>query len=322
MVELPELPDRIVTPPSSGVSIPGAKVAYAPPPEAGLERIGIVAGQGQFPLLLARAARDQGIHVTGFGLEGFATTDFANSVDEIEWVELGQFSRLIELLRTHKIDHIALVGRVPHNSIWQYRHFDVRVVKILATTFNRRADGLLARICEEFRKEGIEVIDSTLFLRSFMPKVGHLTQGRKLTESEQEDIEFGLPLARAVAGLDIGQTIVVKDKAVVAVEGLEGTDRCVRRAAEIAGPGVVIVKVSKPRQDTRFDVPVIGMRTIELMIEVKASVIAISAGETLVFNQEEVIARAEAAGISIVAVENVPPALPIGLAPANGGGAA
>jgi DUF1009 family protein len=264
-------------------------------------------------MLLARAARDRGVHVTGFGLTGFAAPEFADAVDHIEWVELGQFGRLVELLHRLRIQHVSMVGRVPHNSIWQYRHFDVRAVKLLATVMNRRADGILSRICDEFRKEGIEVVDSTMFLRSFMPRAGVLTSCRALTVAEQEDIEFGLPIARAIAGLDIGQSIVVKDKAVVAVEGLEGTDKCLQRAAELCGNGFVLIKVSKPRQDARFDVPVIGLGTIQMMEELGGGVMAISAGETLMFNREEMVERANRAGIVIVAVDNVPPAVPQGL---------
>jgi DUF1009 family protein len=311
-----ERPIEKVPPPEGDADKPPKKAAHPTPlpkptkpylnavSAEGIERIGVVAGQGQFPLLLAEAARSQGVHVVGFGLVGFASREFENAVDEMEWVELGQFNRLFELLAEHKIAHLAMVGRVPHNSIWQYRHFDVRAVKLIASSINRKADALLSRICDEFRREGIDVIDSTLFLKSLMPQEGLLTDCRKLTRTEEEDIEFGMPMARRIAGMDIGQSIIVKDKAVVAVEGLEGTDECLKRGAALAGEGVILVKVSKPRQDARFDVPVIGIRTIELMRELKGAAIAISAGETLVFNREEAIRLANEAGVVVIAISN------------------
>jgi len=284
--------------------------SYLLPPPEDLTRFGLIAGGGQFPLLLARAARSRNIEVVAFGLRNFADPALEQEANSVDWVELGQVNRLIELFHEKGITHVAMVGRVHHTSIFQYRHFDARALKMLASALNRKADTLLELVCLELAKENIEVIDSTLFMRTFMPKPGPLTTARELTAGEKEDIEFGMPLARSVAGLDIGQSIVVKDKMVLAVEGAEGTDGCIARGAQLGGDGTMLIKVSKPRQNFRFDVPIIGLTTIEEMVKAKASVVAISANESLVFNREEVIAMAEANGIVVVAVENPPPAMP------------
>ncbi|MCX7626185.1 MAG: UDP-2,3-diacylglucosamine diphosphatase LpxI [Candidatus Sumerlaeaceae bacterium] len=265
------------------------------------QEIGILAGAGDFPKLIAKAAASQGVRVFILGIKGFADHNLSDVASEIAWLELGQLNKAIELLHQHRISSLIFAGRVPHTTIFQYRHFDLRAMKLLAKAANRKADTLLNLLSEEFENEGIHVIDSSLFLKSLMPKPGLLTPRRPLTEAEIEDVEFGFPIAKVVAGQDIGQTIVVKEKLVVAVEAAEGTDECIARAGKLAGPGCVVVKVSKPQQDFRFDIPVVGKKTIETMTVAGASVLAISAGETLVFDQEHVIAEAEKKGIGIIA---------------------
>jgi DUF1009 family protein len=270
------------------------------------DRIGLIAGGGQFPILLASAARSRDVKVTAFAIKGFALPELASHVDAVEWIDLGALNRLIDLLKKLGLSKVAMVGRVPHQSVLQYRHFDTRMLKILASAINKKADTLLELLCRELSSEGIEVLDSTHFMKSFLPEAGMITKGRELTERERDDIEFGLPLARQIAGMDIGQAIAVKDRVVVAVEGIEGTDGCIARAGQLGGEGVVIVKVSKPNQDRRFDVPVIGRDTIRGMIEGRVSAIAISAREALVFDRDEVVRMADEAGIAIAAVENPP----------------
>jgi UDP-2,3-diacylglucosamine hydrolase len=266
-----------------------------------VSRIGLIAGQGDFPLLLARAARANGVEVTAFGIKGFASEEIEQAADKTIWFELGQLGRLIDLLHENKLNAVAMVGRVPHTSVLQYRHFDVRAVKLLAKAINKKPDSLLGAVTRELESENIQVLDSTVFLKSFMPEPGLLTPGRPPTGQEIEDIEFGYPIAKAVAGQDIGQTIVVREQMVIAVEGVEGTDECVRRAGELAGAGCVVIKVSKPAQDARFDVPVIGRRTIEVMQESGCSALALSARECLIFDREAVLAAAQQAGIAVVA---------------------
>ena len=268
------------------------------------DTIGLFAGQGDFPLLITRGARAENLKVVAIALKGFCSPEIEKCATETFWVELGQTSYALDLLHQHRVHHLIMAGRVPHQTIFQYRHFDSRALKLLAKAVTRRADGLLGLVVDELKKEGITVWDSSLFVKSLMPKAGLLTVDRPLTKHEREDVAFGLPIARVVAGQDIGQTIVVKDKAVIAVEGFEGTDECIKRAGDLAGPGCVVIKVSKPRQDKRFDIPVIGPGTIRNMHRSGASAIAFSAGETLVFDRQEIIANAQKLDIAIVAVDN------------------
>jgi DUF1009 family protein len=251
---------------------------------------------------MAQAARSNGVQVVIFALRSFATEEIAQLSDEVFWLELGQLGKAIELMKEHDVRSVAMAGRVPHQSILQYRHFDARAVKLLARSLNKKADSLLGAVASEFEREGITVLDSSLFLKSLMPASGLLTPRRPLTPEEQENVDFAYPIAKAIAGQDVGQTIVVKDGIVVAVEALEGTDKCIRRAGELAGRGCIVVKVSKPGQDMRFDIPVIGPATIESMRAAGCTALAVSARECLVFHREEVVGMAEKNSIAMVAV--------------------
>lgn len=273
-------------------------------PTREFDTIGLLTGEGDFPLLIAQGARAENIRVVALALKGFASPKIEEYADETHWVELGQTSLAIETAKKAGIKYLTMAGRVPHSTIFQYRHFDFRAVKFLAKAVTRKADGILGMVVDELKKEGITVIDSTTFVRSLMPGAGLLTPDRPLTEREAEDVEFGFPIARIVAGQDIGQTIIVKDKAVIAVEGFEGTDECIKRAGALAGPGCVIIKVSKPQQDRRYDIPCLGKTTIKSMIQAGASAIAFSAGETLLFDKQHVLDSASANDIAITAVRN------------------
>lgn len=266
------------------------------------DKIGLIAGQGDFPILIANAARANGVHVLALALKGFASPDLPACADKTVWLELGQLSRAIEVLHENGIRALTMAGRVPHTSVLQYRHFDLRAVKLLAKAINKKADTILGAVTAEFEKENIQILDSSLFLKSLMPEPGLLTPGRPLTEEETADVEFGYPIAKVVAGQDIGQTIVVKRGMVIAVEGAEGTDECVRRAGALAGPGCVVIKVSKPRQDLRFDIPVIGKKTIQVMQESGVTALAVTARETLLFHRDEILRQATELGIGITAI--------------------
>lgn len=267
-------------------------------------RVGLIAGQGDFPLLIARAATSAGTEVVAICIAGFASEEMPAASTKHYWMELGQLGKAIDTLKAEGVTQLIMAGRVPHNSIFQYKHFDWRAMKLLARAAGKRADALLATVCDEFAREGIEVIESSIFLRSLMPKAGLLTNNRPITETEQADINFGIPIAKIIAGHDIGQTIVVKDRMVIAVEGIEGTDKCIRRAGELAGPGCVIVKVSKPAQDLRFDIPVIGPGTIKSMKHAGAVALALSSGRSLLFHKDEVIAEAEKNNIGLTVFDD------------------
>lgn len=267
-----------------------------------IPRLGLMAGAGSGPILVAQAAARIGLPITAFAVKGITNPELGNLVDEIHWLNLGQFSLLIKILHQKEIRHLVMVGHIPHNAIWRYRGFDVRALRILGKMVNRKADGLLGAVVEEFQRENIMVLDSTLLLRNNMPGKGLLTPNRPPTKREEEDIAFGLPIAREIGRLDIGQTIVVKDKAVVAVESLEGTDETILRAGRIAAGDIVVIKVAKPQQDSRFDVPVIGPHTIDSIQQAGGGVLAIMGDSTLFFDEKEAIRKAQEANITIIAV--------------------
>ncbi|HOE97246.1 MAG TPA: UDP-2,3-diacylglucosamine diphosphatase LpxI [Candidatus Sumerlaeota bacterium] len=266
-----------------------------------LRHIGLIAGEGRFPILLAQAARDRGISVTAVGINGITSPELADYVDTMRWVEFGQFNRLIQICHEHNIRQAIMAGRVKHRSIFQISKMDGRGMKLLARSVSRKADDLLGAVTREFAIENIEMLDSTLLLRQCMPPSGLLTPNCPPTQEILDDIEFGKPLANAIAGHDIGQTIVVKQGAVIAVEAMEGTNQTILRAGEIAGEGCVVVKVAKPRQDRRFDVPVLGLTTVKKLIQARGRAIAFPGSQALFFEVEEAVALAESRGITLLA---------------------
>ncbi|MFP4381159.1 MAG: LpxI family protein [Candidatus Sumerlaeia bacterium] len=268
----------------------------------GIPRLGIMAFEGRFPILLAQAAAQLGIPVTAFGVKGMTPDELADYVDRLHWLQLGQFNKFIDKLHEEGIKHVIMGGRVQHNSIWRYRGFDRRSLKLLGKLVNRKADTVLNAVVDELARENITVLDSTLLLRECMPAKGVLTVGCEPTREQYKDIEFGLPLAHQIAGMDIGQTIIVKDLAVVAVEGLEGTDEAIRRAGRIANGGIVVIKVPKPRQDYRFDFPVIGPGTIRSIAKAGGGALAIIAEHALFFDQQEALELALENQIPVVAL--------------------
>lgn len=268
-----------------------------------ISRLGLMAGGGRFPFILAQSAAELSIPVTVFAIKEITSPELEQYVDRVHWLTLGQFSKVIKLCHAEDIHHIVMGGRVPHNAIWRYRGFDKRTLRLLGKMVTRKADSILGAVTEELAQEDIRVVGQSLLLGGCMPKEGLLTPERPLTKSEKADVKFGYPLARKIAGMDIGQSIIVKDLAVVAVESLEGTDETILRGGKIAGGNVVLIKVAKPHQDSRFDIPVIGPGTIRTMKEAGGGVIAVMAGKTLFFDQDEAIAKAHEAGIGIVAID-------------------
>ncbi len=270
--------------------------------ETALDRIGLLAGEGDFPLLIARAARERSVAVVAVGIRGVTSPRLEAEVDRMAWVRLGELDRVIQLLHEAGVGKTIMAGRIRHASIFDLGGIDGRGLRLLARLANKKADTILGALTEELSRERIEVLESTLFLRHCMPAQGLLTPSRPLSLAIRADVEFGLEHARRLAGLDIGQTVVVKSGAVVAVEAMEGTDATIRRAGEVAGPGCVVVKVSKPAQDRRFDVPVLGRTTVEHLVAARAVALAFPAREVLFFDQAEAVRLAEAEGISIAAV--------------------
>jgi len=265
--------------------------------------IGLIAGNGRFPFLVLDAARAQGHDVTIIAAKEETFPELNDAAarhgSPIHWISLGQLSTCIDLLKEAAVTHAVMAGQVKHNKIFAGIRPDMVLMRVLARVATKSTDGLIGAVADELRHNGIEVMDSTALLQPLLAVPGVLTR-RPPTGEEQQDFEFGYRMADAIAGLDIGQTIAVKHQAVVAVEAMEGTDAVIARAGRLAGPGVCVVKVAKPKQDMRFDVPVIGIATIRAMREAGASALSVDAGKTLVLDGDAVVAAANEASITIV----------------------
>jgi DUF1009 family protein len=267
-------------------------------------KLGLIAGNGRFPFLVLEAARSQGHDVTIVAAkeETFPELNAAAArlKSDIHWISLGQLGACIKVLQQAGVTQAVMAGQVKHAKIFSSGIMpDTTLLSVLAKLRWKNTDGLIGAIAGVLRDHGIELIDSTAFITPLLAGAGVLTK-RSPTEEEQKDFDFGYRMADAIAALDIGQTIAVKHQAVVAVEAMEGTDEVIARAAHLAGPGVRVVKVAKPKQDMRFDVPVVGLATIQAMRVAGASALSIDAGKTLVLDGDAVTRSADEANIAIV----------------------
>lgn len=265
-------------------------------------KIGLIAGNGDYPLHFARAAKDAGKTVIAAALEGETNPELESIVDTFTWVGLGQLQKLIQVFKKEHVTRAVMAGQVKHFRLYDLLKLDIRALSLLNKLPNKKADTILKAVCHELEKEGVRLVEATVFLGKFIPQEGILTKIRP-TKQQQNDIAFGWRIAKGIAGLDIGQTVVVKEQAVLAVEAMEGTDKTILRGGDIGKGEVVVVKVSKPNQDFRFDIPVIGERTVETLNTAKAAVLAFSAGETLILNMGKVIELANKYKICLVAIE-------------------
>ncbi len=278
-------------------------------------KLGLIAGNGRFPFLLLDAARAQGLQVCVAAIKEETDAEIdqraaADSDITVHWLSLGELSRLIDTFHKEGVEKAVMAGQVKHRQIFSSIRPDWRLAKLLLNLSTRNTDMLLGAVAKVLGDEGIELISSTSFLEPLLAEEGVLTE-RAPDENECKNIEYGLGVARAVAGFDIGQTVVVAAQACVAVEAMEGTDATIERAgrlmesmegdASTLDRRLTVVKVAKPNQDMRFDVPVIGISTIETMIHGGASCLSVEAGRTLLFDRESLLERASRAGIAIVA---------------------
>jgi hypothetical protein len=271
-----------------------------------LGKIGLIAGNGDFPLAFARAAKQKGLHVIAVAHEGETLPELEQLVDEIFWVKVGQLGKLIKIFKDEHVSDVLMAGGIKKTRLFGGGMPDLRGMALLARMIHKKDDSLLRAVAEELESEGITVRESTLYLDNLIAKPGLLTK-RKPTRGEEQDIEFGWQLAKEIGRLDIGQTVVVKDQAVLAVEAIEGTDEAIRRGGRLCREGAVVVKICKPQQDLRFDLPAIGPQTIQSMQEVNATCLAIEAGKTIIIDRETVYVGADRAHITIVARENRDP---------------
>jgi DUF1009 family protein len=262
---------------------------------------GLIAGNGRFPFLVLEGARSQGIEMTVIAIKEEASPELEKAAKRVHWVSLGELSKTIDVMHQEGVTQAVMAGQVKHNKIFSSIRPDWKLAKLLFSLPRKNTDALIGAVARVLEEEGIRLVDSTLFLKPLVPEVGVLTR-RAPNEHEAEDIAYGRGLAQQIAGMDIGQTVVIADRACIAVEAMEGTDEVIARAARIAaGKRLVVVKVSKPGQDMRFDVPVVGLPTIEQMRTVGATALAVDAGRTLLFDRKKLIELADAKEISIQA---------------------
>jgi hypothetical protein len=264
------------------------------------DRYAIIAGNGRFPFLVLEAARDQGLEPLVVAIKEETARELSEKAREIYWLSLGEVAKCLDLLVAEKVTKVVLAGQVKHAQLFSSIRPDGLVNRMLQGLSRKNTDALIGAFVRMIENRGIQVVDSTLFLKPLLAEPGPLTE-RVPDADEAADIEYGREIAKQIAGLDLGQTIVVADRACIAVEAMEGTDAAIQRAAGLGnGRRLVVVKVSKPHQDMRFDVPVVGRKTIQVMHASKATVLAVDAGKTLLFERPKLIEDANLAGIAIV----------------------
>ncbi|MFH1867591.1 MAG: UDP-2,3-diacylglucosamine diphosphatase LpxI [Candidatus Omnitrophota bacterium] len=267
-----------------------------------IDRIALIAGNRNFPILLAKAARANGVEVIAIAVNSETEKEIETVANKVYWINLGEGKKLIEIINKEDIKYAVMAGKITKTTIIRESlRLDEEAKKLIGRVVDRRDDTLLSAIANRLKEEGVEFIDSTTFMKGMMPSKGVLTK-RRPDRDELADIDFGLKIARELGRLDIGQSVAVKKKAIIAVEAIEGTDEMIKRAGTLAGEGIIVVKVSKPNQDMRFDVPVIGLTTIGSLKDSKAGVLGIEAEKVLVLEKDEVIREADKLGLCIVAV--------------------
>ncbi|PIQ89824.1 MAG: hypothetical protein COV72_01285 [Candidatus Omnitrophica bacterium CG11_big_fil_rev_8_21_14_0_20_42_13] len=266
------------------------------------KKIGLIAGSGRFPLLFSQEAKKNGVSVVAIAVKGDTCNKLNRCVDKIIWLKISEFKRIFDIFKSENIDKAAMAGQISPRRLFDKRNnFGPELKKLLERIRDKKADTIFSAVAEELNSHGIEVISSLLFLSEYIPQKSVLTK-RKPVDSQWQDIYFGLDIAKKIAGLDIGQTVVVKQKAVLAVEALEGTDVTIARGGLIGRGNSTVIKVSKPNQDMRFDVPVVGLKTMRRLSASGINCLALEAGRTIILDKKEVISFADKKGIIIAAV--------------------
>jgi DUF1009 family protein len=280
-------------------------VAYLPHVTEG-ERIGLIAGNGRFPIIFADNAKRLGYHVSAVAHEGETEPELAAHVDRIHWIKIGQLNKLIKAFKEDGVHQAVMLGGIKKTHVFTTLRPDFRTLAMATRLALWKDDDILREFAKELEREGIAICESTFGLEGILVEEGTLT-ARAPSEKEWEDIRYGWEVAHEIGRLDIGQCVVIKDRVVVAVEAVEGTDEAIKRGGELVKEGAVVVKRSKPQQDLRFDLPAVGPRTIEVMVSVKASVLAIEAGRTILLDREIMLEKARSARIAIVGITKLDP---------------
>lgn len=265
-------------------------------------RIGLIAGNGRFPIIFADNARRLGLRVSAVAHEGETEPELERHVDRIHWIKIGQLNKLIRAFKDDGVRQAVMLGGIKKTHVFTTVRPDFRTLALAARLALWKDDDILREFAAELEREGITICESTFGLEGILVEEGPLTT-RRPSQKEWEDIRYGWDVARDIGRLDIGQCVVIKDRVVVAVEAVEGTDGAIRRGGELAKDGAIVVKRCKPQQDLRFDLPAIGPRTIEVMTSVKAAVLAVEAGKTVILDRELLVQRAQEAGIAVVGIK-------------------
>ena len=267
-----------------------------------MEKIGIIAGNKRFPILFCEAAKRKNYYVVAVAIKNDTSRNLKNFVDKIYWIDLNEFPRMFDIFKNEGVKQIVMAGQInPYRLFTKEAEQSQEIKNLLRGIKDKRADTIFGAIAERIKESGLQLMDSTILIEDLLPKKGPLTK-KEPNFDEWEDIYFGFDLAKSIAFLDIGQAVAVKKKAIVAVEAIEGTDNLIKRSGKIAGSGIVVVKVSKPNQDMRFDIPVVGLNTVKNLVKTRAVCLAIEAGKTLFIDKEQSIRLADRKGIAIVAV--------------------
>lgn len=268
-----------------------------------METVGLIAGNGRFPIIFARTARAAGVRIVAVAHEGESAPELSREVDALTWIKVGQLDAIIQAFRAHGVQRAVMAGGIRKTALMEHFAPDERGMRFLSRLQTWSDDAVLRGVASELESEGIAIVESTLFLGSILTPLGTLT-GADPSDAQQRDIRYGLQVAKGVGGFDVGQTVVVKSGVVLAVEAIEGTDAALRRGGALAHGGAVAVKVSKPGQDLRFDVPAVGFETVAVCQEAGVAVLALEAEKTLLLDREHFLAAARAAGLIVVGIRS------------------
>ena len=267
-----------------------------------VDKVGLIAGSGRFPVIFAQNARDMGVRVVVVAHHGETAEEIAEFADDVTWIRVGQLGKIIRTFRKADVRHAVMAGGIHKVRMFSNFRPDPRGWALLARMKSRDDDHLLRGVAAELESEGIRVLESTLFLERIIPAEPGVLTRQQPSPEQWEDVRLGVPTAKTLGGLGIGQTLVLKEGVILAVEAIEGTDAAIRRGGGIVEGSVVVVKMSKPRQDLRFDVPAVGPETIEVMREVGGGVLAVEQRRSILLDKEKLLAAADDAGIAVVAV--------------------
>jgi DUF1009 family protein len=266
-----------------------------------MENIGLIAGNNRFPFLVAQEIKKTGDRVVCIALKEEADPNLEGFCDKVFWFSVGKFQKIIDTLKSENVKTVIMTGQVKHVKIYSAIGMDVRAIKVMGSLINKKTNTILKTIASEFEKDGMHLIDSHTYLKHLLALPG-LIAGKQLSLDESKDVDFGYKIAKGIASFDIGQTVVVKDRSVLAVESVEGTDECIKRAYKLGGENSVVIKVAKPDQDFRFDVPVIGLQTVDTLRQNKVRAMAIESGVTLILDKDEVIKKAKEEKVTIFGI--------------------